>query len=167
MNSKDKFRDLKPKKALFPGTFDPFTIGHESLVKRGLTLFDEVIISVGINDSKRTSFTLEERMEMIRDLYKNNPAVRVESYDTLTVDFAKKLEADFILRGIRSVSDFEYERTIADINRTISGVETVVLFAEPEFAHVNSTHIRELFRYNHDITPFIPKGMKIKKINIK
>ena len=114
--------------ALFPGTFDPFTIGHESLVSRGLELVDEIIISIGINDTKRTYFSLEKRLEAIQELYKDEPRVRVMSYDSLTVDFAQQMNAGFILRGIRTVNDFEYEKSIADVNRKLSGIETFILF---------------------------------------
>ena len=127
---------------LFPGTFDPFTIGHESLVKRGLTLMDEIVIAIGVNESKKTYFPLEKRIQMIRDFYIDNPKVRVESYNTLTVDFAKKIGANYILRGIRSVNDFEYEKSIADMNRTISEIETFVLFTEPSLTHISSTLVR-------------------------
>lgn len=109
--------------ALFPGTFDPFTIGHESLVKRGMLLMDEIIIAIGINDSKKAYYTIDQRIEFISQLYKGESKVRVESYDSLTIDFAEKMGARYILRGIRSVIDFEYEKTIADMNRTISGMK--------------------------------------------
>ena len=102
--------------AVFPGTFDPFTLGHMSIVSRGLELLDEVVIAIGINDSKRTYFTVEQRLEMLRDLFRDNPRIRVVSYDSLTIDLAKQWNARFILRGIRSVNDFEYEKTIADVN---------------------------------------------------
>ena len=147
--------------ALFPGTFDPFTIGHESLVRRGLALMDEIVIAIGINESKRSYFTIEKRIGMIREFYRDEPRVRVESYDSLTIDFAREVGAQYILRGIRSVIDFEFEKTIADMNRTISGIETFVLFTEPALTHVSSTHVRELLRYGHDISSFIPKGMKV------
>lgn len=149
------------KKAIFPGTFDPFTIGHESLVRRGLAIVDEIVISIGFNDTKQSYFSLDKRIAMIRNLYKEEPRVTVESYDCLTVDFAKKVGADFILRGIRSVNDFEYEKTIADMNRKISGIETVVLFTEPEYTHISSTIVRQLIRFNHDITDFVPEGINI------
>ena len=148
--------------ALFPGTFDPFTIGHESLVRRGLQLIDEIVIAIGVNESKKSYFTLEERLEMIRDLYREEPRVRVESYESLTIDFAREIGAGFILRGIRSVFDFEYEKTIADMNRTISGIETFLLFTEPALTHVSSTQVRELLRYGHDVSLFFPKGMRLK-----
>lgn len=147
--------------ALFPGTFDPFTTGHESLVRRGLELVDEIVVSIGVNEAKKTYFSLEKRVEMIRRLYRNEPRVRVESYDSLTIEFARKIGAGFILRGIRSVNDFEYEKTIADMNRTISGIETFVLFTEPELTHISSTLVRELLRHGHDVSAFIPKGMNL------
>ena len=147
--------------ALFPGTFDPFTIGHESLVRRGLSIMDEIIISIGVNESKKSFFSLDKRIEMIRKLYSDNSQVRVESYDTLTVDFAKKVGANYILRGIRSLNDFEYEKSIADMNRTISQIETFVLFTEPSLTHISSTLVRELMRYGHDVSEFIPKGLEL------
>lgn len=150
-----------PKRiALFPGTFDPFTVGHESLVRRGLTLVDEMIIAIGVNEAKQSFFPLEKRLQMIRDLYQPEPRVRVESYDTLTVDFARKVDANFILRGIRSVADFEYEKTIAHMNRTLSGIETILLFTEPMYAHISSSVVRELLRYGRDVSPFLPERMK-------
>jgi len=161
-----KWHNMKPDNpekriALFPGTFDPFTIGHESLVRRGLALMDEIVIAIGINEAKKSYFTLEKRIGMIRDFYREEPRVRVESYDSLTISFAQHVGARYILRGIRSVIDFEYEKTIADMNRTISGIETFVLFTEPALTHISSTHVRELLRYGHDVSHFIPQGMKI------
>lgn len=144
--------------ALFPGTFDPFTIGHESLVTRGLELVDEIIVSIGINDKKLTYFSLEKRLEAIHNLYKDTPRVKVMSYNSLTVDFAKEVGARFILRGIRTVNDFEYEKSIADINRKLSGIETFILFTEPEHTHISSSIVRELLRYGKDISQFVPKG---------
>ncbi|MGI6519882.1 MAG: pantetheine-phosphate adenylyltransferase [Fermentimonas sp.] len=152
-----------PKRiALFPGTFDPFTVGHESLVRRSLTLVDEMIIAIGVNDNKQSYFPLDKRLQMIRDLYQPEPRVRVESYDTLTVDFAREVGADFILRGIRTVADFEYEKTIAHMNRTLSGIETILLFTEPAHAHISSSIVRELLRYGRDVSSFLPERMKIK-----
>lgn len=151
-----------PKRiALFPGTFDPFTVGHESLVRRSLTLVDEMVIAIGVNDNKQSYFPLDKRLQMIRDLYQPEPRVRVESYNTLTVDFAREVGADFILRGIRTVADFEYEKTIAHMNRTLSGIETILLFTEPTHAHISSSLVRELMRYGRDVSSFIPEKMKI------
>ncbi len=149
------------KKAIFPGTFDPFTIGHFSLVRRSMQLVDEIIIAIGINDSKKNYFPLQKRIEMIESLYSDNPCITVAAYNGLTVDFAKKTGACCIIRGIRSVNDFEYEKTIADVNRKISGVETMVLFTEPELTHISSTIVRELLRFGHDISDFIPEKMEL------
>jgi pantetheine-phosphate adenylyltransferase len=149
------------RKAVFPGTFDPYTIGHYSLVKRSLELIDEIVIAIGVNDAKKSFFSPEKRIEMIRSLYKNDHRITVAAYSNLTVDFAKEINADFIVRGIRSINDFEYEKTIADMNRKISGVETFILFTEPELTHVSSTIVRELLRFGYDVSQFIPEGMDL------
>ena len=152
---------LTKRIALFPGTFDPFSIGHASLVERGLNLVDEIIISIGINDKKKTYFSLEKRLEAIQELYKDEPRVQVRAHNSLTVDFAQQVHAGFILRGIRTVNDFEYEKNIADVNRMLSGIETFILFTEPKHTHISSSIVRELLRYGKDISPFIPKGMNL------
>lgn len=149
------------RKAIFPGTFDPFTIGHYSLVKRSLGLVDEIVIAIGINDAKKSYFPLEKRIEMIESLYRNDNRVYVRAYDKLTADYAKEVDAGFIVRGIRSVNDFEYEKTIADMNRNIAGIETFILFTEPELTHISSTIVRELLRFGHDVSQFIPEGMNL------
>ncbi len=149
------------KRAIFPGTFDPFTIGHESVVRRALTFMDEIVISIGINENKNSYFPLSQREEMIRRFYREEPRIRVMSYNSLTVDFAREVEAPFIVRGIRTVKDFEYEETIADINRKLAGVETILLFTEPELTGISSTIVRELLRYNKDISSFLPQGMEL------
>ncbi|MFV0544913.1 MAG: pantetheine-phosphate adenylyltransferase [Bacteroides sp.] len=149
------------KRAIFPGTFDPFTIGHASIVERALTFMDEIIIGIGINENKNSYFPTEKRITMIQNLYQNNPRIKVLSYDSLTIDFARQVEAQFILRGIRTVKDFEYEETIADINRKLAGIETILLFTEPELTCISSTIVRELLSYKKDISQFIPKGMII------
>ncbi|WP_029904721.1 pantetheine-phosphate adenylyltransferase [Prevotella sp. 10(H)] len=150
------------KKAIFPGTFDPFTIGHYSLVKRSLELIDEIVIAIGKNDTKKSYFPLEHRTEMIRSLYKDEPRISVDTYDSLTVDYAKAIGANFIVRGIRTVNDFEYEKTIADMNRKISGIETIILFTEPEYTHISSTIVRELLRFGRDVSDFLPEGMDLQ-----
>jgi pantetheine-phosphate adenylyltransferase, bacterial len=147
------------RRAIFPGTFDPFTVGHFSVVKRAMTFMDEIIIGIGINENKKTYFPVEKRVEMISTLYKDEPRIKVMSYNSLTIDFAQAVEAKFIVRGIRTVKDFEYEETIADINRQLAGIETILLFTEPELTCVSSTIVRELLQYNKDISCFIPKGM--------
>ena len=149
------------RRAIFPGTFDPFTIGHYPVVQRTLTFMDEVVIGIGINENKNTYFPIEKRVEMIRKFYKDEPRIKVESYDCLTIDFARQVDAQFIVRGIRTVKDFEYEETIADINRKLAGIETILLFTEPELTCVSSTIVRELLGYNKDISMFIPKGMEM------
>lgn len=153
--------ELKRRIALFPGTFDPFTIGHQSLVARGLTLVDEIIISIGINEKKQTYFSLEKRLDFIRKLYEDDPRVQVMPYDSLTVDFAAEVKAEFILRGIRTVNDFEYEKSIADVNRKLTGIETFILFTEPEHTHISSSIVRELLRYGKDISLFVPKATNL------
>jgi pantetheine-phosphate adenylyltransferase len=147
----------KMKRAVFPGTFDPFTLGHQALVERGLKLADEIIISIGINLNKKSYFTLDKRIESIRELYKNELSIRINTYDSLTSDLAEKVKADFILRGVRTVQDFEYEKTIANINLKLSGIETVILITEPEYAHISSSIVRELLLYKKDISNFVPK----------
>lgn len=149
------------KKAIFPGTFDPFTVGHFSVVKRALTFMDEIVIGIGINESKCTWFPTEKRVQMIRELYADEPRIKVEAYSGLTIDFARECGAKFIVRGIRTVRDFEYEETIADINRKMAGIETILLFTEPELTSVSSTIVRELLQFGKDVTPFLPEGMKL------
>ena len=152
------------KIALFPGTFDPFTVGHLSLIERGLNLVDAIIIAIGINASKKTFYSLEQRMETISQIFQDNSRVSVRSYTGITVDFAQEMGAQFILRGIRSVHDFEYEKNIADVNRQLSGIETFILFTEPEHTHISSSIVRELLSYGKDVSAFIPvyKHKKIK-----
>lgn len=149
------------KRALFPGTFDPFTLGHHSIVMRTLAFMDEVIIGIGINENKRCLISVEKRMESIQKLYADEPRVKVLAYNGLTVDFAQEQEVGFIIRGIRTVKDFEYEEGIADINRKLSGIETVFLFTEPELSSVSSSVVRELLHYGKDVSVFLPEGMEI------
>ncbi|OIP82276.1 MAG: pantetheine-phosphate adenylyltransferase [Porphyromonadaceae bacterium CG2_30_38_12] len=147
------------KRAIFPGTFDPFTIGHYSIVMRGLKIFDELIVAIGHNQSKKTLFDIEKRKAMIEQAFEGEKRVHVSTYDSLTVDFAQAVNAGFILRGLRSVGDFEYERTIGDTNRILSGVETVILFTEAEYAHISSTVARDLISYGKDIKAFLPPNV--------
>jgi pantetheine-phosphate adenylyltransferase len=149
------------KKAIFPGSFDPFTLGHHSIVKRALTFMDEVIVGIGINEGKRSLIPAEKRVDMIRRLYADEPRVKVEAYSGLTVDFAREQAAEFIIRGIRTVKDFEYEEGIADINRKLTGIETIFLFTEPELASVSSSVVRELLHYGKDVSMFLPEGMEL------
>lgn len=145
------------KTAIFPGSFDPFTIGHASIVERGLPLFDEIVIGVGFNANKRSLLSPKERVEAIRNLYANEPRIRVVAYNDLTIDLARREGANYILRGLRSVKDFEYERDIANINNRLAGVETVLLFTEPQFSDISSSVVRELIAFGKDVTDFLPK----------
>ncbi len=144
--------------AIFPGSFDPFTVGHQSIVERGLRLFDKIIVAVGVNDQKRSEKTDDERIAEIKNVYATEPRVEVIAYSGLTVDIARDCSAEFILRGVRTVADYEYERSLADINRKISGMETVILYALPELAVVSSSVVRELTRYGRDVSEFLPKN---------
>lgn len=147
------------KTALFPGTFDPFTRGHYSVVERALNLFDEVIIAIGVNALKKPMFTADERVAMLQQLYADEPRVRVVAYSGLTVDLAQEYGARFMLRGVRSVIDFEYEKSIADVNRDISGVETVLMFTQPQYAHISSSVVRELLSYGRNVEAYLPLQM--------
>ena len=149
------------RKAIFPGSFDPFTLGHHSIVKRALTFMDEIIIGIGINEGKQCLMSVEKRVESICKLYAAEPRVKVMAYSGLTVDFASEQGATFIVRGIRTVKDFEYEESIADVNRRLSGIETVFLFTEPELTSVSSSSVRELLHYGKDVSAFLPEGMEI------
>jgi len=149
------------KRAIFPGSFDPFTIGHYSIVNRGLFMFDEIVIGIGTNQSKKTLFSVEKRLDIIRQAFEGETRVKVEAYNSLTIDFARNVGADFILRGLRSVGDFEYERTIADTNRILTGIETVILFTESDYSHISSTVARDLISYGKDISSFLPPNVRL------
>lgn len=145
------------RRAMFPGSFNPFTIGHQSLVDRGLELFDTVVIAAGISSTKQVSEDeIIARLEPIRTLYAGNPRVEVTYYTGLTVDAARRQGCKFLLRGIRNTIDMEYERSLADINRRISGIETVLLFTLPEMSAVSSSTVRELQHYGYDVSEFMP-----------
>lgn len=144
------------KTAIFPGSFDPFTIGHKDITDRALQIFDRVVIGVGCNENKMSAGDVKKRVEVISDLYSSEPRVHVESYSGLTVDFAARHEAGFIIRGLREVKDFEYERNLADTNATISGIETVFLVARPELGFISSSMVRELQHYGYDTSRFLP-----------
>lgn len=141
--------------AVFPGSFNPFTRGHADIVRRGLELFDRIVIAVGINASKSAA-DAEALAAPIRELFRDEPKVIVTTYTTLTVDIAREYDARFILRGVRSVKDFEYERDMADINRQLSGIESVILFSSPELSAISSSVVRELQSFGHDVARFLP-----------
>ena len=141
---------------LFAGTFDPYTRGHHALVERALAMFDKVVVAVGRNLGKNCMFSLEERVSAIEKVYAGNDCVSVAVYDTLTMDFARSVGAVALLRGVRSVKDFEYERDIADINLRLGGMDTVLLISEPEYASVSSSVVRELMKYGKDVSALLP-----------
>ena len=144
-------------KAVFVGSFDPFTVGHYDIVQRALPLFDRLIIGVGINERKVYMNDTETRVADIIRIFNNNPKIEVKTYNDLTVDFAKRVGATFIVKGVRSVKDFEYEREQADINRRISGIDTLLLCADPQHASVSSSMVRELIHFGRDVIEFLPK----------
>lgn len=143
-------------RGLFPGSFDPFTLGHADIVQRALGLFDEVVVAVGYNEQKKGWMPVEERVEAIRKLYKDEPRVTVESYTGLTVDFARGKGVTAIVRGVRTTADFEYEMQLADVNRQLTGIETVLLPASPQLASLSSSVVRELASFGHDVSGFLP-----------
>lgn len=146
------------KVALFPGSFDPFTKGHEDIVLRGLKLFDEIVIAIGFNQKKQTRyFDLEEMKTKIQENFKNHPQISVVVYDELTAELAKKHDAKYLLRGLRNTTDFEYENSIAQVNRHLySDLETVLLITSPDYAFISSTIIREVHKYGGDVSSYIP-----------
>lgn len=146
---------------LFPGTFDPLTLGHTDIIDRALPLFDKLVIGIGRNSNKKPMFTEKQRLKWVREIYRNNPKVEVLAYDGLTVDCCKKAGANFILRGIRYVNDFEYEKAIADMNRSIDHkIETVFLTCLPQFTSVASTLVRDVLRNGGDVSQFLPEVVK-------
>lgn len=142
--------------ALFPGSFDPFTRGHQTIVERALPLFDKLVIAIGVNRAKKGWMPVEERLEKLRALYANEPRVEVIAYETLTMDLAAEYGAKYVLRGVRSMADFEYERTIADANRKIGGLETIFLISDADTAHISSSLVRELAAFGHDVSDLLP-----------
>jgi pantetheine-phosphate adenylyltransferase len=145
---------------LFPGTFDPVTLGHIDIINRALPLFDEIYVGIGINSAKSPMFSPEQRMEWFKAIYRYEPRVKSVVYDGLTIHYCKKIGARFILRGIRYVSDFEYEKTIADANRTLDkNIETIFLTGEPKYTSVASTIVRDILRNGGDASPFLPDAV--------
>jgi pantetheine-phosphate adenylyltransferase len=150
------------KVALFPGSFDPITRGHENIVRRGALIFDEVVVAIGHNTTKQSMFDLEQRKAWIEATFADLPNVKVDVYEGLTVDYCKKIGARFLLRGLRNGGDFEYERTIAHMNKALLDyLETVLVFTDPEFASVHSTVIREIAKNGGDVSQFVPAPVKI------
>lgn len=152
------------KTAIFPGSFDPFTVGHESIVRRSRDLFDKIIVAVGVHSGKLPLIPVESRVAMINEVFSDDDKVTCESFEGLTVDFCKKVNAGYMLRGIRTAADFEYERAIAQINkRMLKDVESIFLLTSPEHTPINSTIIRDIIRNGGDATQFLPEGIDLKK----
>lgn len=150
------------KIAVFPGSFDPITVGHVDLVRRALPLFDKIIVAVGINSSKKYLFPLEQRMEWLRQVFAKYPQVSVDSFQNLTAHYCQRIGARYLLRGLRNASDFDYEKTISQLNHIVGdGIETVFLISQPEFSHISSTIVREIIVGGADATPFIPAEIHI------
>ncbi|HBD25885.1 MULTISPECIES: pantetheine-phosphate adenylyltransferase [unclassified Flavobacterium] len=151
------------KKAIFPGSFDPITNGHYDIIKRGVSLFDEVIVAIGVNAEKKYMFSLEERKRFIEEAFKDEPKVRVITYSGLTIDLCKKENAEFILRGLRNPADFEFEKAIAHTNRMMSKIETVFLLTAARTSFISSSIVRDVLRNGGDITQLVPKSVIDKK----
>jgi pantetheine-phosphate adenylyltransferase len=149
-------------KAIFPGSFDPITLGHVDIINRGVTLFDEVIIAIGENSSKNYMFSLDERIAFIKTTFKDNPKVSVVSYSGLTIDFCKAIGVEFILRGLRNPADFEFEKAIAHTNRHLSTLETVFLLTSAQTSFISSSIVREIIRYDGNYKKLVPNAVRTK-----
>jgi pantetheine-phosphate adenylyltransferase len=147
------------KKAVFPGSFDPITIGHVDIVKRGIKVFDEIIIAIGDNTDKKYMFPKEKRVEFVKQTFNNYDNIKIKSYDGLTVDFCKKNNIEFMIRGLRNPADFEFEKSIALTNREMTDIETIFFLTSPENSFISSSIVRDLIRNNGDYKLFIPKGI--------
>ena len=149
------------KRALFPGSFDPLTLGHFDIINRGIKLFDEVIVAIGINAEKKYMFTLEQRLKFIEETFKNESKVKVMTYKGLTIDFCKEMDAQFILRGLRNPADFEFEKAIAHTNRKLSKIETVFLLTAASTSYISSSIVRDVIRNNGDYTVLVPDSVRV------
>ena len=149
------------KKAVFPGSFDPITLGHVDLIYRGLEIFDEIIIAIGVNADKKQLFSLEDKIQQIKNTFINEPRIKVASYKGLTIDFCKSVNSKYILRGLRNSSDFNYEQSIAQTNSSLSLIESVFLISSPQLAHISSTIVRDIIRNEGDYKSLVPKSVVI------
>ncbi|MCJ0743010.1 pantetheine-phosphate adenylyltransferase [Pedobacter montanisoli] len=146
------------KIALFPGSFDPITIAHVDIVTRSLPLFDKIVVGIGLNSSKQNLLSPDKREEIVKSVFASYPTIEVRAYEGLTIDFCKQINASYMLRGIRSTGDFEYERAIAQINKTmLPSAETILLLSQPEYSAISSTIVRDILRNNGDVSQFVPK----------
>ena len=156
---------MEPQKriAVFPGSFDPITKGHENIVKRALPLFDGIIVAIGVNSTKNYYFPLEKRMQLIQQTFAGEPKVKVQSYSGLTIEFCKQAGSNFILRGLRSGADFEFEKSIAQMNHAMAGnIETIFILTTPELSAINSTIIRDILKHGGDASAFVPAGLQLE-----
>ncbi|MGS2739944.1 pantetheine-phosphate adenylyltransferase [Sinomicrobium sp. M5D2P17] len=151
------------KRAIFPGSFDPITLGHYDIITRGLTLFDELVIAIGINAEKKYMFSIEERTQFIAEAFRDIPNIKVMTYEGLTVDFCKKINAQFILRGLRNPADFEFEKAIAHTNRKLSEIETVFLLTSSGKSYISSSIVRDVIRNGGDYTGLVPDTVRVTK----
>lgn len=149
------------KRALFPGSFDPITLGHYDIIKRALDLFDEIVVAIGINSDKNYMFTVEQRKEFIEQAFADEPKVKVTTYQGLTVDFCKEIDAQFILRGLRNPADFEFEKAIAHTNRKLSQIETVFLLTAARTSFISSSIVRDVIRNHGDYTVLVPESVRV------
>jgi len=149
------------KKAVFPGSFDPITLGHVDLIYRGLEIFDEIIIAIGVNADKKQLFSLEDKIQQIKKTFKNEPRIKVTSYKGLTVDFCKSINSKYILRGLRNSSDFNYEQSIAQTNSSLSYIESVFLISSPQLTHISSTIVRDIIRNGGDYKSLVPDSVAV------
>jgi len=147
------------KRAIFPGSFDPITLGHVDVIERAINLFDEIIIAIGVNNDKRYSFSLAQRMQFIRETFADNSKIKVTTYQGLTIDYCKKMQANYILRGLRNPADFEFEKAIAQTNRNLSGIETIFLLTSPNTAFISSSIVRDVYRNKGDISSLVPASV--------
>ena len=147
-------------RAVFPGSFDPITLGHEDIVVRGTELFDEIIVAIGVNSAKKSMYSLEVRKQMLEDTFKHLPQVKIETFEGLTVDYCEKVDANWLLRGVRNANDYSFESTIAQMNKLQNnGLDTCILFTDPEFAPVSSTVIRDILQNGGDVSEFVPQAI--------
>ncbi len=147
------------RRALFPGSFDPITLGHYDIINRGVHLFDEVVVAIGINADKKYMFSIEERQRFIEEAFKDEPKVKVVTYEGLTIDFCKQIDAQFILRGLRNPADFEFEKAIAHTNRKLSGIETVFLLTAAKTSYISSSIVRDVIRNHGDYSVLVPSSV--------
>ncbi|RLD81416.1 MAG: pantetheine-phosphate adenylyltransferase [Bacteroidetes bacterium] len=147
------------RRAVFPGSFDPLTLGHKDIIDRALPLFDEIIIAIGTNSSKKYMFDLEKRKEFIRKTYKDDPKIKVDTYKGLTIDYCKEIDSDFILRGLRNPADFEFEKAIAHTNRKMSQIETVFLLTSADTSYISSSIVRDILQNKGDVSLFVPQAV--------